>query len=383
MHKNQIPKILAYYLPAFHEIPENNEWYGKGFTEWDNTKKGCPKFKHHYQPRIPENNNYYDLTNLDTLRWQSKIARENKIDGFCFYHYWFNGRLILEKPSYLLLQNKDIDIDFCFAWANEPWRKTWHEGVGDSEMLIDQEYSDPQDWVNHYNYFREFFLDDRYIKVNNKPLLLIYRLSSIPDFKNKLEIFDEMAKKDGFSGIQIVNMLTSDMDLQNESIYQNVDFEPIRTMHTHEAYAFSCWRIKRMLYNKLVYHNNLSKRIFDTINYKKFYKAIVKHQFKRRENYYHSCFVDWDNTPRKGNRGVIMKGASPRIFEHSFKKIYESCTNSNDEAKLIFIFAWNEWGEGGYLEPDEKFGDGYLQAIRRTVENFNEKRINGDEEDTI
>lgn len=370
MTAQKLPKILAYYLPAFHEIPENNEWYGKGFTEWDNTKKGKPMFKSHYQPRIPQNNNYYDLTDINVLKWQCQIARENKVDGFCFYHYWFNGRLILEKPAELFLENQDLEIDFCFAWANEPWRKTWHEGVGESEMLIDQEYSDPQDWVNHYNYFRRFFLDKRYIKINNKPVLLIYRMSSIDDFQQIFKIFEEMAKQDGFSGIEIVNMLTSDRDLKNISYFKNVDFEPVYTMHTHKPYAVSFWRINRMIYNKLIYHNRLSNLIHDTINYKKFYKAVVKHQLKKRSNYFYSCFIDWDNTPRKGKRGVVIKGAHPQIFEQSFRKIYKTCLSDGEESRLIFIYAWNEWGEGGYLEPDEKFGDAYLKAIKHTVESF-------------
>lgn len=192
-------KLISFYLPQFHEIPENNDAWGNGFTEWTNVKKAQSLYLGHYQPRIPLHNNYYNLLNVHTMEWQDRLARKVGIYGFCFYHYWFNGRLVLEKPVENWLKDKKIKTNFCFAWANEPWTKTWHGAGGNKEILIPQTYGGQEEWKAHYNYFRKFFMDIRYIKVQNRPMLLIYKLKNISNFNkmisfglNVLEMMDLM-----------------------------------------------------------------------------------------------------------------------------------------------------------------------------------------------
>lgn len=186
-------KILALYLPQYHRIPENDNWWGEGFTEWINVKKGTPLFKGHYQPKIPLNNNYYDLSdgNGEVWRWQAELAREYGIYGFCIYHYWFEGKMLLEKPMEILLRRKDIDVNYCICWANETWRRTWY-GLR-NEVLIEQTYGTEDDWKNHFKYLLPFFKDSRYIKIKNRPVIHIYRSSEIENLSLMRTLWDSMA----------------------------------------------------------------------------------------------------------------------------------------------------------------------------------------------
>ncbi len=370
MNKNFKPKTLAYYLPAFHEIPENNEWYGEGFTEWDNTRKGLPNYHNHNQPRVPYNNHYYDLSNIDEIKWQTKIAKQYGVDGFCFYHYWFGGRKILEKPSEILLKTKEINTNFCFAWANEPWRKTWNDKIGDAELLIDQNYGDEYEWKNHYDYLSTFFKDKRYIKINNQPVLLIYRLASIPDAEKMISYFNSLAIVDGFKGIYIVRMNIDSNSSIVDKVDAEVDFEPSvtsgnLTLRPFQS-SFAFWKIKRKIFYKFICFDWFVKIFNDTIDYKAYNNSLLKK--KIRNTQFYSLVCDWDNTPRKGRRGWSMKNVSVE----QFKKTYEFCyTKSIEEKKeLIFIFAWNEWGEGGYLEPDTSRKYGFLEAIKSVKLSF-------------
>ena len=163
-------KIIALYLPQFHEIPENNEWWGKGFTEWTNVKTAKPSFKGQYQPRIPLNNNYYNLTDVRAQEWQAKLAKEYGIYGFCYYHYWFEGKMLLEKPAEIMLKNLSVDMPFCFCWANHTWLRAWADKS--NRTLIKQTYGTEEDWINHFNYLLPFFKDERYIKEDGKPIMV-------------------------------------------------------------------------------------------------------------------------------------------------------------------------------------------------------------------
>lgn len=364
------PKILAYYLPAYHRIPENDKWHGEGFTEWDTTKKGEKFTNGQYQPRVPLNDYYYNLTKIEDLKWQCNLAKQYNVDGFCFYHYWFNGKKILEKPAEVFLNNKGLDREFCFAWANEEWRNTWNSKLEEPELLLAQNYDDLSDWENHFNYLLPFFKDERYLKLDNKPVFMIYRIESIPEYSQRFSEWDALAKKNGFSGIYLIQMINNDYAqvLEDRVISAKVDFEPNKTVCTRQRYALSYWRIRRMMYNKLVKKNFLHNFIYDKVKYTSFCKSMLKKKYIHNENYFHSIFVDWDNTARKGKRGLIFYKSSPQIFNYYFKKIYEFSIKESKE--FIFIFAWNEWGEGAYLEPDKKNEYKYLEAIQKTV-NFN------------
>ena len=194
-------KIITFYLPQFHEIPENNKWWGEGFTEWVNMKKAKPLFDNHYQPRVPLNKNYYNLLDIDVMRWQAKIASEAGIYGFCFYHYWFDGHMLLEKPMENFLNHPEIDINYCISWANEDWTNAWV--TSNSKTLISQTYGNEQDWEKHYQYFKPFFQDKRYIKEDGKPFLILYRPEIIPCLNEMLDYWRKRAIDDGFKGLTI------------------------------------------------------------------------------------------------------------------------------------------------------------------------------------
>ena len=356
------PKIIAYYLPAFHEIDENNKWYGKGFTEWDNNKRAKSLFYQHYQPRVPLNEYYYDLSNNEVLVEQMNLAKKYGIYGFCFYHYWFDesGRKILEKPAETMLKMKTATIPYCFAWTNESWRRTWHEGSGDSELLIEQKYGDEKDWENHFNYLLPFFKDTMYLKNENRPVFLVYKLENIKNSQRFIDYFNKRAKDNGFDGIYFVRMLTNSNCL-NCKIETNasVDFEPNYMFGSRSRDTIAYWRLKLGISRKT------NGRILNKVNYNQFYHSIINK--KKNENEFYGCVTDWDNTPRKGKNGVILDKVSPKAFRENFSQIYNISKNKNK--KYIFIFAWNEWGEGGYLEPDQKYEFAYLDAIHQCINN--------------
>ena len=219
-------KIIAFYLPQFHDIPENDEWWGKGFTEWVNVKKAQPLYKGHEQPRIPMNENYYNLLDDNVKIWQANIAKEYGIYGFCYYHYWFGGKLLLEKPMEQMLKNPKVDIPFCISWANEPWTKAW---VNESKVLIPQFYGGKKEWKEHFDYLLPFFKDNRYIKEDNKPLFIIYRAEVIDCLNDMLDYWTELAQQNGFSGMKYAyqNLTFDLMPNKDDSRFDyNIEFQP-------------------------------------------------------------------------------------------------------------------------------------------------------------
>lgn len=219
-------KIIAFYLPQFHDIPENDEWWGKGFTEWVNVKKAQPLYKGHEQPRIPMNENYYNLLDDNVKIWQANIAKEYGIYGFCYYHYWFGGKLLLEKPMEQMLKNPKVDIPFCISWANEPWTKAW---VNESKVLIPQFYGGKKEWKEHFDYLLPFFKDNRYIKEDNKPLFIIYRAEVIDCLNDMLDYWTELAQQNGFSGMKYAyqNLTFDLMPNRDDSRFDyNIEFQP-------------------------------------------------------------------------------------------------------------------------------------------------------------
>lgn len=361
------PKVLAYYLPAYHEIEENNKWYGKGFTEWDNTKKGKPLFKKHYQPRVPKE--YYDLSDPEVIKSQMRLARNYGVDGFIYYHYWFDesGRTVLQKPVEMMHQLEfDEKIEYCFCWANQSWKRTWGETTGKEEMLIEQKYGAENDWGRHFDYFLPYFKDKKYIKFDNKPVLFIYKAEDIPNYENMIQFWSRRAINEGFDGIFVVRMLTEEK-VANISIKADADvaFEPNYTIGSRMSKNMEAlWRIKTFIYWHIIRKTFISKYMCNTINYNSFYKTLIKHQkqiLTRNKKSFIGCFTDWDNSPRKGRRGIIMTESSPEFFKVMFNEIYGLAKEIN--VKAICIFAWNEWGEGGYLEPDTRYNTKYLEAL--------------------
>ena len=357
-------KLIAFYLPQFHEIPENNDAWGNGFTEWTNVKKARSLYLGHYQPRVPLHNKYYNLLDVRTMEWQDRLARKAGIYGFCFYHYWFQGRMVLEKPVENWLKNNKIRTHFCFAWANEPWTKTWHGAGGNKEVLLPQTYGGQQEWKEHYEYFHKFFMDTRYIKVQNKPMLLIYKLKNIPHFNKMISFWNECARNDGFHGIYIVSMNVDHEYIEGvKSVSASVDFEPNRTKYklllenTTEAKP----KEKSIIWNRYAMR---------TLNYDVINRKMLN--IPHKKEYFRTAFIGYDDTPRRNLQGLITDGQSPRKFEKYLKKTIQLSKQEGNE--FVFINAWNEWGEGNYLEPDMRYHYTYLNAVRKCSRKFLNKK---------
>lgn len=353
-------KIIAFYLPQFHTIPENDEWWGKGFTDWVNVKKATPIFRGHEQPRAPLDDNYYDLSKVETLYWQADIAKKYGVDGFCFYHYWFDGKLLLEKPAELLLTHKDINTTFCFSWANEPWARTW-DGRN-SSILMPQKYGSSKEWAEHFNYLLPFFKDTRYIKENNCPMFVIYKSSSIKDCLFLMELWDKMAKDAGFDGMHFVETLRGRGDEKRKLPFKaKVEFEPSITDYNVPFLELNLRRIRKRIINQINKIFQCSIPLYKPWTFSYIAKRSLLN--KAPKGTYGGAFVGWDNTARKGLAGTVILPPTKEEFKNYIRQKI-NITKNIYQTEYIFINAWNEWAEGTYLEPDKTNQFGYLEAIK-------------------
>lgn len=366
-------KVIAFYLPQFHEIPENNEWWGKGFTEWVNVKKAKPLFEGHNQPRIPLNKNYYNLLDDDVKKWQVTLAKKYGIYGFCFYHYWFNGKLLLEKPIEQFLNNNQLDLPFCLCWANENWTNAW--AAGGNKILISQTYGDRNEWKKHFEYFLPFFRDERYIKEDGCPLLVIYRPDIINYLDEILTYWETMAKENGFNGLKIASQFSDIRDLNGNDSHIDyfIEYQPnfasrwVKGKIYNEIRSFKK-RVTSLVdrtFHMTFFSTHLYEAKLEIRDYDKYWTSILKHKPDSKKAIA-GAFVDWDNTARKGIRGSVCVNGSPEKFKRYFSSLVEK-VKSEYSNEYIFIFAWNEWAEGGYLEPDEQSGFSYLEAIKSVL----------------
>lgn len=355
--------IYALYLPQYHCIPENDKWWGKGYTEWNAVRKAKPLYCNHNQPNIPLNDNYYDLSDETgkTWKWQAELAKENGVEGFCIYHYWFkDGKQLLQKPMEILLEHKEIEIKYFICWANEPWRRTWYGN--NYEMLMDQTYGDKLQWKKHFEYLKQFFLDNRYLKIDNKPVIAIYKTKSIEKLNSMRTLWDELARQIGFSGVYIMGAKTA---FKQEDRLGIVDgeylFEPAYSMHYQYSLWMNCARALSRAYRKISNSVLRNKMLEQKENMKWLYKSIQIPQYSAAKEIFYGICPSWDNTPRKQNKGCVFINASPNIFEKKLREIMLSSKGGN----IVMINAWNEWGEGAYLEPDVEHGNAYLTAVKK------------------
>lgn len=359
MSKTKKVKLIAFYLPQFHQIPENDEWWGEGFTEWTNTEKALPLFEGHYQPKRPLDGRFYNLLDDSTKEWQVGLAKKYGIYGFCYYHYWFNGKLLLEKPAEQMLANSRIDLPFCFSWANENWCKTWDGG--NKEVIMKQDYGTKYDWEKHYNYLRPFFLDQRYIKQNNKIIFLIYRTDLVPQLAEMLECWNSMARADGFDGFYFISQHHTAM-LEKDEIAKCIDYQ----IRFEPLFSRVVYRKNHFMYRMVV---NLKRwftsRKFDNCDYDIIWNQILSYKDNRK--IIPGAFVSWDNTPRKKN-GIVFANSSPEKYGKYMRNLIKKIKCGEYDTDFLFINAWNEWGEGTYLEPDEKYGYAYLEETKKALD---------------
>ena len=358
-------KVFSFYLPQFHTFPENDEWWGKGFTEWTNTKKAKPLFDGHYQPHIPLNNNYYDLVlQPDTLKKQIELAHKYGVDGFCFYHYWFeNNKKLMEKPVESFLANKYLDIEFCICWANENWTRRW-DGK-DEEVLIKQKYDDKNGWIIHFNYLKDYFLDKRYLKDNNgRPIVIIYKPGLIENLNEMLNMWNMMAREIGFEGLCFAYQYPEKSKRIDSLFDFKIEFEPTATTtFFKEDFLRNPGSIPLIIKQRI--GAILSRRSFSLFDYKQVVKKSVKRKIDKRT--WPGAFPSWDNTARRGNKAIIFINSSPNIFEDYVYKQLKKLQTVNNEG-ILFINAWNEWAEGAHLEPDQKFKYRYLEALKNAID---------------
>lgn len=366
-------KIIANYLPQYHRIPENDMWWGEGFTDWIAVRKANPLFNDHRQPRVPMNEKYYDLSEVENIRWQAKLAKEHGIFGFGMYHYWFSSELqLLQTPSEILLDNKDIDINFMFIWDNSTWKRTWSKLSSGNEwapsfdeessqgsqenqgngILAELKYGDENEWKLHFDYLLKFFQDERYIKIDNKPIFSFYQTrNNFPLLKEMVAYWDELARENGFAGI----MCMSKDILYPVKLETRMKYSPFQ-MTT--PLLFLKYKIKSKI--------NQKKGKVAIWDYDEVWKDILLEARLAAKDSYLCGFVDYDDSPRRGNKARIVVGSSPKKFEKYMAKLMRISKKQNKE--YVFLMAWNEWGEGSYLEPDSEFKYEYLEAIKRITD---------------
>lgn len=368
-------KIIPVYLPQYHVIPENDAWWGKGFTEWVNVRNAKPLFDGHNQPRVPLNHNYYDLSNVETLKWQCKLAHDHGVYGFCMYHYWFNGKLLLEKPMEMLLAHPEIDINYCISWANHDWTDGWKATNKAPKTLIAHDFNDEKDWVEHFNYMLPFFRDSRYMTLNEKPILVIYAPHLIPQLNKLLELWNQMAQKAGLKGLTYISQSAASVynrHWDRSHIDYEVEMQPQYINYLTNVNAETVYpllmkysrRIKKFFGIKRSLAFNIKKTPrLKRISYDESWKNILAHH-PISDKMIPCAFVDWDNTPRYREKGYLYDGVTPKKFEHYLSQLIQKAKKEY-KTDMIFVFAWNEWAEGGYLEPDELNQYGFLEAIKR------------------
>ncbi|WP_192384902.1 glycoside hydrolase family 99-like domain-containing protein [Mesorhizobium silamurunense] len=344
-------KLIAFYLPQFHRIVENSEWWGPGFTEWTNVARATPNFVGHNQPRIPRELGYYDLTNPDTLREQTDLAKLYGLNGFCFYYYWFSGRRILEKPVDLFIKS-DIEFKFCMCWANENWTRAWD---GDTKsVLLEQKYAEG-DAEAFIDSMLGYFNDERYIKVGGMPLLVVYRAKDIPDPRRWFAIWRDRVAANGFPGIHI-----SVVDFYDISTPQEVGADSLVEFPPHK---FNGPQNRPSKFPSFT-NANFSGGIVD-------YRKMIAQSANRPKpsfNMFRGIIPGWDNTARRQNNPTIVVNSSPELYGEwlRFLRFQARQDHPDPEGRLVFVNAWNEWGEGCYLEPDQRWGLSYLEETLRS-----------------
>ena len=355
------PRLIAFYLPQFHPIPENDRWWGKGFTEWTNVTKAKPLFPGHYQPHLPSELGFYDLRVPETRQAQAALAREYGIAGFCYFHYWFGGgRRLLERPFDEVLASGRPDFPFCLCWANESWSRRW-DGV-EEDVLIQQEY-DAADDLRHIRWLVKAFRDERYIRVAGRPLFLIYRAGRLPTPAQTAAMWREEAHRASVGDILLASVETDfpPPDPARFGFDAAVEFQPNWHYQGEPLRKGTGWRVLRRL--------GLSSAAYET-HYVFDYATIVERMLRKEAPPYRRfpCVTpSWDNSARRAAHATIYKDATPEIYRRWLQAVIEQSVPAYPEDNVIFINAWNEWAEGNHLEPCQKWGRAYLEATRQAL----------------
>jgi Glycosyltransferase WbsX len=390
-------RAIAFYLPQFHPIPENDEWWGKGFTEWTNVTKAKPLFPGHYQPKLPADLGFYDLRIPEVRIAQAELAREYGIEGFCYWHYWFgNGKRILERPFNEVLKSGEPNFPFCLGWANESWTGIWHGSP--NRILVEQTYPGLEDHEKHFYTLLEAFHDDRYIKIDGKPVFVIYKPKKLPESQKFTDLWRELAQRAGLKGIYFVAILNNEalwnpkkygfdaITVSNQSkIMRNIsnlqkDLKEIKVSFKKTIKNFINQKnadASLILYQSRLLFSN-SKDNWLKLSRQKLGQPIHVYDYGEAIKYFleeappeitsFPCVIpNWDNTPRSGLNGLVLHGSTPELFQVHLRQAIQKVIDKPFEERIIFVKSWNEWAEGNYLEPDRKYGKAYLEALRAEI----------------
>ncbi len=354
MTQGATARLVAYYLPQFHPIPENDDWWGSGFTEWFNVAKARPLFPGHYQPHMPADLGFYDLRVPETRFAQAEMARRFGIEAFCYYDYWFAGKRLLERPFSEVVKSGQPDFPFCLCWANETWTGAWH-GAPD-RVLIEQTYPGPSDDEKHFYALLNAFGDDRYLKVDGKPVFLVYSPEKLPDARRTTDLWRALALRTGLRGLYLVAVEYFARDPSEQG------FDAVTPKNLARVLARVAFYRRRKVMKALAVCRELL-RLPLIYPYGKAITHLLVPEATRSE--VHPCvFPNWDNTPRSGLQGLVLHGSTPEWFRRHLRQTIEQVRHKPAEQRIVFIKSWNEWAEGNHLEPDLRFGTAYLQVVK-------------------
>ena len=353
-------RSIAFYLPQFHPIPENDEWWGEGFTDWANVAAAKPLFPGHPQPDLPGELGYYDLRDARVREVQADLATRYGIDAFCYYHYWFAGRRLLDQPFDAVLASGKPDLPFCLCWANEPWSRMWDGGRHD--ILIDQEYP-PDDDRRHIDWLIDAFRDDRYVRVDGKPLFLVYRAGMLPDAPATTRLWRERAAQAGLPGLFLCRV---------ESHFERDDPRPLgfdAAVEFQPAFGAGLSARQRFPPRRVLARLKLAPRTSSYVAVE--YADLVRKMLGRAQPDFlrFPCVTPgWDNSPRRPEGDAfLLTGSTPERFAGWVAEVARRLRTAPPERRLLFVNAWNEWGEGCHLEPSERWGVAYLEAFAKAM----------------
>ena len=360
-----VPLLLAFYLPQFHPIPENDAWWGPGFTEWTNVASAKPHFRGHRQPSLPRDLGFYDLRLAETREAQARLAREYGVAGFCYWHYWFDGRRLLHRPLDEVLESGRPDLPFCLSWANESWTRTW---LNSGEVLLEQTYSDDDD-ASHAEWLARVFQDSRYIRINSRPVFLVYNPAAHPNLRGFTEQLRRAASRQGDEAPLILGMngWSPKTDWRAGGLDGTVDFQP--QFGDLPGIRHRGWSASRVLRNLRRGRLDGALSLWD---YREAHRLMLKRRLNLGFPTVPTILVGWDNAPRRGRKAIVLTDNDPAYFTAALTRELVTVATDPDVTPLVFVNAWNEWAEGNHLEPGLRLGRAHLEAVRSAVAKANE-----------
>ena len=349
-------RLIAFYLPQFYPTPENDEWWRKGFTEWTNVGNARPLFRGHYQPRVPSDLGYYDLRLPEVREQQADLAREAGIEGFCYWHYWFAGRRLLDKVFTDVVESGHPDYPFCLCWANHSWyQKTWDHSSPD-KLLIEQTYPGEQDYINQFNAMLPAFKDKRYMKADGRLIYGIFDADSLKDFSLMKNIWNRLAAENGLPGFFFFGFCQGVHRLQKT---QELGFDSI----VYEHMPTVAREVRASLWSRIKGRINLPV----TIDYSRYVREALAY-FREHPDFIPCMIPNFDHSPRSGLKGTILVDSTPDKWYDYCREVRKIEDSKAKDESIVFIKAWNEWGEGNYMEPDLKYGKGYIEVTKKAFD---------------